>query len=86
MNQGQFYRREALDDIVEQRTSTSLQSKKRILKKNLKEEFPDMRATNLKQALEARTRDEDLVADYQDFTDKRFSVMTHEDIVLAILS
>jgi hypothetical protein len=86
MNHGQFYRREALEDIVEQRTSTSPQSRKRILKKNLKEEFPDMRATNLKQALEARTRDEDLVADYEQFTDRRFVVMTHEDVVLTILS
>jgi hypothetical protein len=86
MNHGQFYRREALEDIVEQRTSTSPQSRKRILKKNLKEEFPDMRATNLKQALEARTRDEDLVVDYEQFTDRRFVVMTHEDVVLTILS
>jgi hypothetical protein len=75
MNHGQFYRREAINEIWQERTGRNA-VKHRVLKRDLHKEFPHARATNLQQALAARARHEDLVADYERFVDKSFTVMS----------
>lgn len=74
MNYGQFYRREAIETIWQQRSL--LRPARRLLKRDLHHEFPKARSTNLKQALAARERGADLVKDYEDLVDRQFTTLT----------
>ena len=83
MNHGQFYRREAIETIWQERYSPHL--RRRVLKRDLHREFPRARSTNLEQALAARARGKDLVKDYEDLIDRQFTPLTTAQICELVL-
>lgn len=74
MNPSQFYRREAIEAVWQQRSSP--RPLPRLLRRDLHREFPRVRSTNLEQALVAREHGRDLLKDYEDDVDRRFTALT----------
>lgn len=83
MNHSQFYRREAIETIWQQRSSP--RPSPRLLKRDLHREFPKIRPTNLQQALAAREHGDDLLKDYEDAVDRRFTPLTTARIAELVL-